>query len=50
MNGDRLGSRVHPRNVQTRKERVNLVFRIKISWTTPRAFSSPGMSADADIG
>lgn len=39
-----------PKNVQTRKERVNLVFRIKILLDNPDGILKPGMSADADIG
>jgi HlyD family secretion protein len=39
-----------PRNVQTRKERVNLVFRIKIMLDNPEGILKPGMPADADIG
>jgi HlyD family secretion protein len=38
-----------PRNVQTRKERVNLVFRIKIAVDNPEGVLKPGMPADADI-
>ncbi|HJR51632.1 MAG TPA: efflux RND transporter periplasmic adaptor subunit, partial [Gemmatimonadales bacterium] len=38
-----------PRNVQTRKERVNLVFRIKIAVDNPEGILKPGMPADADI-
>jgi HlyD family secretion protein len=36
-----------PRNVQTQKERVNLVFRVKISVTNPDGRLKPGMPADA---
>jgi HlyD family secretion protein len=39
-----------PRNVQTRKERVNLVFRIKIAIDHAGGILKPGMPADADIG
>jgi len=39
-----------PRNVQTKKERVNLVFRIKIMLDNPEGILKPGMPADADIG
>jgi HlyD family secretion protein len=39
-----------PRNVQTKKERVNLVFRIKIMVDNPEGILKPGMPADADIG
>jgi HlyD family secretion protein len=39
-----------PRNVQTKKERVNLVFRIKIAVDNPEGILKPGMPADADIG
>jgi HlyD family secretion protein len=38
-----------PRNVQTQKERVNLVFRIKIAITSPDGRLKPGMPADAVI-
>jgi HlyD family secretion protein len=38
-----------PKNVQTRNERVNLVFRIKIAVDNPQGFLKPGMPADADI-
>ena len=38
-----------PRNVQTRKERVNLVFRIKIAVDNPDGVLKPGMPADADV-
>jgi HlyD family secretion protein len=36
-----------PRNVQTKKERVNLVFRVKISAKNPDGVLKPGMPADA---
>jgi HlyD family secretion protein len=39
-----------PKNVQTKKERVNLVFRIKIAVDNPEGILKPGMPADADIG
>ena len=39
-----------PRNVQTRKERVNLVFRIKITLPNSEGVLKPGMPADAVIG
>jgi membrane fusion protein YbhG len=38
-----------PKNVQTKKERVNLVFRIKIAARNPGGFLKPGMPADAEI-
>jgi HlyD family secretion protein len=38
-----------PRNVQTQKERVNLVFRVKITVTNPDGRLKPGMPADAVI-
>ena len=38
-----------PRNVQTKKERVHLVFRIKIAVDNPEGILKPGMPADADI-
>lgn len=38
-----------PRNVQTKKERVNLVFRIKIAVDNPEGILKPGMPADAAI-
>ncbi len=38
-----------PRNVQTKKERVNLVFRIKVAVENPEGILKPGMPADADI-
>lgn len=38
-----------PRNVQTQKERVNLVFRIKIAIPSPDGRLKPGMPADAVI-
>jgi membrane fusion protein YbhG len=36
--------------VQTKKERVNLVFRIKILLDNPQGILKPGMPADAHIG
>ncbi len=39
-----------PKNVQTKKERVNLVFRIKIAVDNPEGILKPGMPADADVG
>ena len=38
-----------PKNVQTKKERVNLVFRIKITAKNPAGVLKPGMPADAEI-
>jgi HlyD family secretion protein len=38
-----------PRNVQTQKERVNLVFRVKIGVVSPDGRLKPGMPADAVI-
>ncbi len=38
-----------PKNVQTQKERVNLVFRIKIAVDNPEGLLKPGMPADAEI-
>ena len=38
------------KNVQIRKERVNLVFRIKIMLDNPEGVLKPGMPADADLG
>ena len=38
-----------PRNVQTRKERVNLVFRVKVAIRSPNGVLKPGMPADAEI-
>jgi HlyD family secretion protein len=39
-----------PRNVQTKKERVNQVFRIKIQIDNPDGLLKPGLPADADVG
>ena len=38
-----------PKSVQTEKERVKLVYRIKISLSNPRMELKPGMPADAEI-
>ncbi len=38
-----------PKNVQTEKERVKLVYRIKIDISNPNMELKPGMPADADI-
>jgi membrane fusion protein YbhG len=38
-----------PKNVQTKKERVNLVFRIKIAVKNPDGVLKPGLPADAEI-
>jgi HlyD family secretion protein len=38
-----------PKNVQTQKERVKLVYRIKITIPNPRMELKPGMPADAEI-
>jgi HlyD family secretion protein len=38
-----------PKNVQTQKERVKLVYRIKINITNPNMELKPGMPADAEI-
>lgn len=43
------GAEYTPRNVQTKKERVNLVFRIKIAVRNPDGVLKPGMPADAEI-
>ncbi|MCL4535174.1 MAG: efflux RND transporter periplasmic adaptor subunit [Bacteroidetes bacterium] len=39
-----------PRNVQTKKERVNLVFAVKVSLPNPEHRLKPGIPADAAIG
>jgi HlyD family secretion protein len=39
-----------PKNVQTKKERVNLVFRVKIALRDPSGALKPGLPADAEIG
>ncbi len=38
-----------PKNVQTKKERVNLVYRVKIAVPNTRGVLKPGMPADARI-
>jgi HlyD family secretion protein len=38
-----------PKNVQTKEERVNLVFAVKISLDNPDHWLKPGMPADAEI-
>jgi HlyD family secretion protein len=38
-----------PKNVQTDKERVKLVYRVKIDISNPRTELKPGMPADAEI-
>ncbi|MCU0723798.1 MAG: hemolysin secretion protein D, partial [Planctomycetes bacterium] len=38
-----------PRNVQTRKERVRLVYRVKIEFPNPAGELKAGMPADAEI-
>jgi len=38
-----------PKSVQTDKERVNLVYRIKIDIPNPALELKPGMPADAEI-
>ena len=38
-----------PRNVQTKKERVNLVFRVKIAVRDAGGVLKPGMPADAEL-
>ena len=38
-----------PKNVQTRKERVNLGFRVKLALKNPQGVLKPGMPADAEI-
>jgi HlyD family secretion protein len=38
-----------PKNVQTKEERVNLVFAVKISLANPAHRLKPGMPADAEI-
>lgn len=38
-----------PKNIQTRKERVNLVFGVKIALENPEGTLKPGMPADAEI-
>ncbi|HOX08069.1 MAG TPA: efflux RND transporter periplasmic adaptor subunit [Planctomycetota bacterium] len=38
-----------PKNIQTHKERVRLVYRVKIEIANPEMALKPGMPADADI-
>ena len=38
-----------PKNVQTKEERVNLVFAVKISLDNPDHRLKPGMPAEAEI-
>jgi len=38
-----------PKNVQTAKERVKLVYRIKVNMENPHGELKPGMPADARI-
>jgi HlyD family secretion protein len=38
-----------PKNVQTKKERVNLVFRVKIAVQNSGGVLKPGMPADAIV-
>lgn len=38
-----------PKNVQTEKERVKLVYRVKVDLTNPNMELKPGMPADAEI-
>jgi HlyD family secretion protein len=38
-----------PKNVQTKKERVHLVFGVKIALENPQGLLKPGMPADAEI-
>ena len=38
-----------PKNVQTKKERVYLVFGVKIALENPNGLLKPGMPADAEI-
>jgi HlyD family secretion protein len=38
-----------PRNVQTKKERVNLVFRVKLAVKNGEGILKPGMPADAEL-
>ncbi len=39
-----------PKNVQTREERVNMVFGVKVSLANPDHALKPGMPADAILG
>ena len=43
------GAEFTPKNVQTKKERVNLVFRIKIAVPSADGVLKPGMPADAVV-
>ena len=43
------GAEFTPRNVQTQKERVNLVFRVRVAIANPDGRLKPGMPADAVI-
>ncbi|MGC1403357.1 MAG: hemolysin secretion protein D, partial [Thermodesulfobacteriota bacterium] len=38
-----------PKNVQTEKERVKLVYRIKVDIPNPQLELKPGMPADGEI-
>jgi len=38
-----------PKNVQTQKERVKLVYRVKITIPNPKMELKPGMPADTEI-
>jgi HlyD family secretion protein len=38
-----------PRNVQTKKERVNLVFRVKLAVKNDEGILKPGMPVDAEL-
>jgi HlyD family secretion protein len=38
-----------PKNIQTKEERVKLVYRVKISVPNPENILKPGMPADAVI-
>jgi HlyD family secretion protein len=46
-----VGSRAEftPRNVQTKKERVNLVFRVRLAVRDGEGILKPGMPADAEL-
>jgi hypothetical protein len=39
-----------PKNVQTREERVNMVFAVKVKLANPDHALKPGMPADAVFG
>ena len=39
-----------PKNVQTEKERVNMVFAVKVQLPNPDYLLKPGMPADAILG